>query len=328
MMERYTSLSVAVVRRLAGLLVIVTLAACQSAPTDQDSGSVYPYPGGGVTPARKGPNGEASQPGTPPLTGEAARTHSHKMALEAAELLDQGREDEAREVLRQALSLDKDNRVAASLLRQIVVNPVDTLGTRSFRYTVRPGETLSEIARRFLGDVFEFYSLARYNDIRVPRDVRTGQVIKVPGDAPPPEPPPKPRPTKPAESTAVEAEATPPAPPAPPQPPASPAEATYQEAMRLLRAGQKDQAYGTLQQAVRLDPEHKPARAQLDQLRQELVQRHSRNALGAFHRQDLKLAIKEWDRVLELDPRNESARLKRQQAIELQERIKKFSSKP
>lgn len=50
--------------------------------------------------------------------------------------------------------------------------------------------------------------------------------------------------------------------------------------------------------------------------------------MGAFHRQDLATAIKEWDIVLELDPQDESARLKRQQAVDLSERLKKFPSNP
>jgi tetratricopeptide (TPR) repeat protein len=252
--------------------------------------------------------------------------------MDAVDLLDQGKEAEAKEILKQALAYDRDNKIANSMMRQIVVDPVASLGSKSFRYSLRPGETLSIIAQRYMGDIYEFYALARYNGISVPRDVHTGQVIKVPGDEPPPPPPPKPRPTKkierperaepsaPAEEPpAVE---QPPAPPALPAP--SPAETAYQKGLKLLKSGQKEMAYAAFQQAVKLDPEHKTARAAAEQTRQDLIQRHSRIALGAFHRQDMDTAIKEWDKVLELDPHNESARLKRQQAVELLEKIKKF----
>ena len=39
---------------------------------------------------------------------------------------------------------------------------------------------LSRIAGHFMGDIYMFYALARYNDIRVPRLVAGGQVIRVP----------------------------------------------------------------------------------------------------------------------------------------------------
>jgi LysM repeat protein len=204
------------------------------------------------------------------------------------------------------------------------------MGKRHFTYTLRQGESLSVVAQRFLGDVFEFYGLARYNDIAVPRDVHAGQVIKVPGEAPP-EPPPRPRPAKREPVRAEEATPPPPPPPAPapPQPAeqATPTQVAYENGMKLLRTGRKDEALAAFQQAVKLDPDNASARAQMERVRQDLVQRHSRLALGAFHRQDMVTAIKEWDKVLKLDPTNESARLKRQQAVELQERIKQFPAK-
>jgi tetratricopeptide (TPR) repeat protein len=319
------------------VFVMALLAGCESMPKG-DGARPYAWPGqpsGGVDQPREGGAGmppasarpgETQPPGSP-LSGEAAKAQSHKFAMDAADLLDQGREDEAKAVLQQALALDRQNKIANSMMRQIVVDPVGALGSKSFKYTVRPGETLSIIAQRFMGDLHEFYSLARYNEIRVPRDVHTGQVIRVPGDAPP-EPPPRPKPPKPTTPAPDEVEAPPPPPAPPPQQENAQAETAYQNGMRLLRGGQKDQAYTAFQQALRLEPEHKLARSQAEQTRLDLIERHSRIAMGAFHRQDLFMAIKEWDMVLALDPHNESARLKRQQAVELAERIKKFPAKP
>jgi cytochrome c-type biogenesis protein CcmH/NrfG len=51
------------------------------------------------------------------------------------------------------------------------------------------------------------------------------------------------------------------------------------------------------------------------------IERHQRNAIAAFRRQDLKTAIREWDRLLELDPNNDLARARRQEAIDLQRRL-------
>ena len=45
-------------------------------------------------------------------------------------------------------------------------------------------------------------------------------------------------------------------------------------------------------------------------------------------RQNLDLAISKWDRVLELDPNNRNARLKREQALDLKKRMaEKFGAK-
>jgi hypothetical protein len=61
-----------------------------------------------------------------------------------------------------------------------------------------------------------------------------------------------------------------------------------------------------------------------DTARKALIQRHQRNAQAAFRRQDLATSIKEWDRVLELDPANELARARREEAVELARRLKQF----
>ena len=58
----------------------------------------------------------------------------------------------------------------------------------------------------------------------------------------------------------------------------------------------------------------------------EKVRRYAvyRAAQAAFRRQDLATAIKEWGRVLELDPNNELARARRQEAIDLERRLKQM----
>jgi hypothetical protein len=58
--------------------------------------------------------------------------------------------------------------------------------------------------------------------------------------------------------------------------------------------------------------------------KQEQIQRHHRNAQAAFRRQDLDTAIKEWDRVLELDPSNELAQARRQEALDMSRRLKEL----
>jgi cytochrome c-type biogenesis protein CcmH/NrfG len=59
-----------------------------------------------------------------------------------------------------------------------------------------------------------------------------------------------------------------------------------------------------------------------------LVRRYERDATQAFQRQNLDLAIKNWDAILELEPTNQKARLERERAVDLKKRMsEKFGAK-
>ena len=124
----------------------------------------------------------------------AQQQQAQRQALAAVELLENGNEEQARTEIAAALATDANNRLALNLLKQLDSDPVALFGRESFAYTVRPADTLSRIAGRFLGDIFSFYGLARYNDIKVPKQVAAGQVLRIPGraqaerEAPPPPP--------------------------------------------------------------------------------------------------------------------------------------------
>ena len=228
------------------------------------------------------------QPGT-----AAAKTKAQTLVRQAFELLDQGDEDKAKTAAEQAALLDSENKSAACLLRGIRADPVSTLGRESTSYTVRPGDTLGSIAKRALGDTCEFYLLARYNQIRVPRQLAAGQTIRIPGKvALAPEEPARPAPP-PRAASPRPPEATRPEPTqvvAPPSPQPAPADAARSDAATT--------------------------RALIDQ--------HYRNGQAAYSRQDLNTAIREWDKVLELDPGNELAKARREQAVALQKRLKEL----
>jgi tetratricopeptide (TPR) repeat protein len=220
------------------------------------------------------------------LTGPAAREQANKLVRQAYDSLNDGNEQKARSELDEARRLDPDNKQVACLVRGITADPVATLGRDSTPYTVRPGELLGRIAQRALGDVCEFYILARYNQIRVPKALAAGQVIRIPGkatlapEAPAVKPPPQVVPAAPAE---------------PPPPVAKPPA-----------------------------PDPAVTRAAEEKKKRALIERHHRNAQAAFRRQDLATAIKEWDRVLEIDPGNELARARRQEALDLSRRLKQI----
>ncbi|HEV7913327.1 MAG TPA: hypothetical protein VGP22_06140, partial [Albitalea sp.] len=66
------------------------------------------------------------------------------------------------------------------------------------------------------------------------------------------------------------------------------------------------------------------AEAKVEQTRKQLVLRYSLNARTAFAKQDLDGAIRGWDRVLGIDPGNDTAKLERQRALALKEKVKKL----
>ena len=72
------------------------------------------------------------------------------------------------------------------------------------------------------------------------------------------------------------------------------------------------------------NPTQAEARQRSVAVRKKLIDKYYAEGSAAFARQDLDKAIASWDRVLALDPDNQNAKLKRQQAIDLKERLKRF----
>ena len=232
------------------------------------------------------------EPAAAPVQALSAQEVQRSMSA-ALDHLQAGQEEQAEAELTRILQSEPNNRLATSLLRQIKDDPVASLGRESFAYRVQPGESLSRIAQRFLNDLHLFYILARYNNIKVPRNLAGGQTIRVPGKAPaaraaasgaPP-------------AAAPHAAASPAAPPAPTPvaatPPSPAPDADAAAASRLARQ------------------------------RSEAVARHSRAARAAFAKQDLDAAIKSWDAVLEIEPENRTAQLERQKVLGLKEKLGK-----
>jgi tetratricopeptide (TPR) repeat protein len=265
------------------------------------------------------PPDSGPKPGTEPKPSPACpadKAQAQDIAQHGViNLLDEGKEAEAKVELQRALCMDRSNALALSLMQQITADPVAYFAERyagkSFKYTVKSGDTLSKIAAAYLGDPYQFYILARYNSISVPKSVHALQVIRVPGVAsstvlpPPPQPPPP---------TGGNASAQ--------------AERLYQAGQQALLVGEKDKAYDFFTQAAKLDSKDPRARAEAEKLRPDLVILHDRKAREASARQDLDTAIMEWTRVLDLDPNNATALRERQRAIDLQKITKDLPDKP
>ena len=67
---------------------------------------------------------------------------------------------------------------------------------------------------------------------------------------------------------------------------------------------------------------------QRDAARSALIRSYDREGTQAFQRQNLDLAIAKWDRILELDPGNQKAKLERERAVDLKKRMDEKFGKP
>jgi tetratricopeptide (TPR) repeat protein len=94
--------------------------------------------------------------------------------------LDAGRVDSAEDQLLDILERRPNSRLASRLLEQIRADPDALADGDDVEVTVAEGESLSEIAERELGDAMQFFALARYNDIDVPRRLEPGQTLRIP----------------------------------------------------------------------------------------------------------------------------------------------------
>jgi tetratricopeptide (TPR) repeat protein len=283
--------------RLLPLFLAVLLASCAAPPVAPPPPAPAPAPSIPAPPPPQ-PAPEPAPPEAPTLSSPQA---IQRAVVTAIEQLENGQEEAALAELEMVLQADPNQRLAQSLLRQIKEDPVSMLGRESFPYRVQAGESLSSIAGRYLRDVYLFYALARYNGIKVPRQLAGGQTIRIPGKAPGPGAAP---PAVPGTAPAAPAAAAPaaPVPPVPaPAPPPAPVAAP----------------------PAAVAPPAAPTES-----RSALVARYQREARAAFAKQDLEGAIRAWDKVLEIDPDNRNAQLERQRAKDLCKRLNDLTKGP
>jgi len=270
---------------------------------------------------------EPPKPAPPPepvLSPAQAKEQARKLSIDAITQLQNGDEPAAQKTLEQALALDPANDLAKKLMDQIKADPQKELGAVFFRYTVQRDDSMSKIAQQYLGDRFKFHILARYNDISNPSKLAAGQVIKIPGRAPPSGAA-QARPAAPATEPADEAAkaATPET-----ATPRSASMVLMQQGADLAKSGNLEGAYDAYREAALRDPGNRDAVTQRDATRSSLARRYEREAAQAFQRQNLDEAINKWDRVLALEPGNQKAKLERERAIDLRKKLnEKFGAK-
>lgn len=239
---------------------------------------------------------------------------------EALRMLEDGQPRHARAELAAYLLEKPRSEVARDLLRQLDED-AEVYYPGSYReVTLASGESLSTLAQRYLGSVYQFYALAKYNGIAEPRRLRAGQILKVPltetarasfavEDDP----------ESLAREVAAEAEAL------------ATGAAIQQEAaadagpdadVETAIAGAGPAGEETGEEPLP-QPALQPA-AVVTAPADESGELH-RRALNAYRAQDLDGAIALWDQVLALDPDHENAGLYRAQALELQSKLRRLN---
>jgi LysM domain len=296
------------------VLVAGLLGACAVPPKPAESALAVTPPAAATSPApavAAAPT-EAPAPATPAASTPAPATAvapsapplDVPRALAAVRnMLDLGEAADAERELLAILQAEPQNNQAQSLLKQIREDPQVMLGRESYPYRVAAGETLSTIAGRLLRDPLLFYALARYNSIKVPRQLTVGQTIRVPGRASAQgagpgraaaggpaasKPADGPAATKPGDATATGTTASPP----------TPAEAASAAAPVRTRS------------------------------HAELIAEFTRTARSCGQRQDPCCAVTNWDKVLELNPAHGTAKLEKQKEQERIERLRKQGGNP
>ncbi len=293
------------------------------APTPTPPPAEAPAP----VPAAPAPEPAPPAPAVPELSPAQAKAQAQKLAIEAVDQLQNGDENAAKATLDQALALDANHELARKLREQIGADAEKELGTVFFRYTVQRDDSLSKLAQQYLGDRFRFWILARYNDIPNPSRLAAGQVIKIPGKGPV-APAPVARPAGAAGEGTAQPRAEPEPATAPAAAPASEVTALMQKGAQMQRQGNLEGAFTAYSEAAQRAPGNRQAVEQREALRKALVARYDREASAAFQRQNLDLAIARWNRVLELDPNNQKAKLERDRAADLKKRLEeRFGTK-
>lgn len=102
------------------------------------------------------------------------------------------------------------------------------------------------------------------------------------------------------------------------------ADRLYSDGVRLLKAGNNEKALDSFHQAVKLQPNHELAKKQIAKLQTSVIESLHKKAMTLYTNQELDDAIMNWDKVLKINPKHELAKLYRQRAIELKERLDKL----
>lgn len=225
----------------------------------------------------------------------------------ALDLLESGNTGQARAELIAYLEEKPRSDVANDLLRQVETDSLEYYPSAHREITLSSGESLSTLAKRYLGDVYQFHALAKYNNIAEPRRLRAGQTLKIP-----------------LTEAAIAAFAVDDDPEAMAREVATRVEAAAAAAAAANVAKESAEAVADAETLTEALPQPALAPMVAETPSVNPADLH-REALNAFRAQNLEKAINLWDQVLELDPEHDNAGLYRAQAVELQNRLQRLN---
>ncbi len=122
----------------------------------------------------------AASPESALFTPETGLTNPQRLSKAIALLSSGDNTGQAKVELQAYLDLVPNSKIANSLLAQINTPIGDYFPAEFVAITLSNGESLSTIAKQYLGDTLQFYALAQYNNIANPGKTTIGQVIHVP----------------------------------------------------------------------------------------------------------------------------------------------------
>jgi hypothetical protein len=229
---------------MAGLLAILVVQGC-AVPADWQVDAV------------SSENNGSGQPTYTPREGLSAQQRLQQVV----NLLEGGDPSAARTELTLYLAERPNSTVGRDLLQQIDQSPQDYFPADYREVPLTSGQTLSNLSQRYLGSLYRFHALAKYNGIDQPRSLKAGQNVRIPLTE-------RAREVFAAADAAVDPtivvtapEPSPPAAdPAPPEPEVLDIDQLDSDALKAYRAQDLDTAISLWDQVLTENPEHENAR--------------------------------------------------------------------
>ena len=244
--------------------------------------------------AQQKPVETAIEPTYVPLQGVDAKARFRQ----ALKLLADGEAEAARIELALYLQDRPSSDVVSDLIDQIDTPSSIYFPEEYKEVTLGDGVSLSSLSKQYLGSVYKFHALAKYNGIAEPRTLYPGQSIRIPLTA------------SAREAFASAGEAVP-----------IPEETSAEE---LALPDEPDEPV-VAEEIDGADAAQDVAPEEPEEVDPAKVASLHREALNAYRGQNLDKAIELWDEVLELDPDHENARIYRSQAESLKKRLKNLN---
>lgn len=137
--------------------------------TDSKPESVAPQQAGTTAPL----------PSPPPVQAEPGLKPSQRFS-KALRNLELGKPDVALAELKAYIKAKPSSQSARDLINQIESPIENYYPEEHFVVELHSGESLSTLAKKYLGSALDFYSLAKYNGLTNANQVRVGQKVKIP----------------------------------------------------------------------------------------------------------------------------------------------------